>query len=782
MIAATLALLTGVLLLQCLPALPPGYCYIAIPVAVYFLRRPAARLPALLLLGFFWAAFRAEMALWPVLDPQLEGRTVLVQGSIAGLVTQVSSSDLRFPFRVERIRAGGSWRDFNARVRLSWYRSRQQPASGQRWQLAVRMKRPHGYANPGGFDYERWLFQQRIRATGYVRKDSRNRRLGGSGLPWGAGIRQRLADHFSELNPDTTGLALVRALTIGDRSAVSPAQWEVLRATGTSHLMAISGLHVSLVAGLVFWLVKWLWSHTATLAERVPASKAAALAALLSALGYGLLAGMGIPTRRALIMLAVAMLAVVAGRRSRPGHVLCLAVIAVLVIDPLAVLSAGWWLSFWAVTLIVYTTCGRHGRQAVWHRVTRVHMVLAVSLLPLSLTLFQQASLVAPLANVIAVPWVGLFVVPVSLAATLLLSLSETAGNLLLNLAAWLIAVLWPLLESLGELDGALLQQHRPLTWTLIPALAGILLLFAPRGIPGRWTGALLLLPMLTVRPPGPDAGEAWVTLLDVGQGLATVVRTGNHVLVYDAGPRYSPGFDTGSRVVVPFLYSQGIARIDKLIVSHGDNDHIGGVPSLLREFTVSEVLTGVTADLHLGATSRCERGNRWEWDGVEFSVLHPQPGRQRQGNNASCVIRVRSRGGQRILLTGDIEAGPERRLLLDSREQLRAEVLTVPHHGSLTSSTAEFVDAVHPDFALFPVGYGNRYRFPRDTVVARYRALGSLLYDTARHGALTVRLSADGRDIEIVPYRCAKPRYWRMRPPEDCPHGNGLAVAANKV
>lgn len=782
MIAITLAFLAGILVLQCLPDLPCWYAYTAIPVALYSLRLPATRLPALLLLGFFWAALHAEMMRWPALDPQLEGQTVLVEGTITGLVNQVNTQDLRFPFQVERLNAGGAWQNFGAKVRLSWYRTRERPAYGQHWQFAVRLKQPHGFANPGGFDYERWLFQQRISATGYVRKDPRNRRLGHHDLSGGGGMRQWLAENFTAMHSKAPGMALVRALTIGDRSAVSPAQWEVLRATGTSHLMAISGLHISLVAGLVFWVTKYLWPRAGTLAEYIPAGKAAALAALPAALLYGLLAGLGIPTRRALIMLAVGMLAVVAGRCSQPGHVLCLAVLVVLAIDPLAVLSAGWWLSFWAVTLIVYTSSGRHGRQGLWHRWTRVHLVLAVSLVPVLLVFFQQASLVAPVANVLAVPWVGLLVVPVSLAGALLLAVNETVGNLLLNLAAWLIEALWPVLQWLGDLDFALLHQHQPVTWTLIPAVAGILLLFAPRGIPGRWAGLLLLVPMFTVRPPVPEAGEAWVTLLDVGQGLATVIQTRNHTLVYDAGPRYSPTFDTGSRVVVPFLRSQGVARIDKLVVSHGDNDHIGGVPALMQVFTVNELVTGVSGEVRLQDAAHCERGGNWQWDGVEFSVLYPQAGRQPGGNNASCVIRVKSQGGQRLLLTGDIEAGPERYLLLASRKQLRSEVLIVPHHGSLTSSTRDFVNAVAPDYALFPVGYGNRYRFPRDAVVERYQAVGSMLYDTARHGAITVRLPADDRGIEIVPYRCANPHYWRTHSPGACVGKNGLAVAVNTV
>lgn len=763
MIVKTLAFLAGVLALQFIPELPPWYSYPAVLAAVCSLRWRVAWLPALWVLGFFWAAFHAQMALLPLLDSTLEGQTVLVEGTVVALPERVSNQSLRFLFQADTLNAGNHWQDFDGRIRLSWYRTRQRPQLGDRWQLAVRLKRPHGYANPGGFDYERWLFQQRIRATGYVRKDERNRHLDGQSLSLVAGIRNNIATRYQAMGSTSPGLALIRALTIGDRSAIDPGQWDILRATGTSHLIAISGLHISLVAGLVFGVMRRAWSRLGALPEIIPASKAAAVLALLAALFYALLAGLSIPTRRALIMLGVAMMAVLAGRQSRPGHVLCLAVIAILLIDPLSVLSPGWWLSFWAVTLIVYITTGRYGREGLWRKWTWVHLVLAVSLMPVLLVFFQQASLIAPLANVVAVPWVGLLVVPVSLIGALLLSISTTAGTLLLNLAAWLMEAIWPYLEWLGGLDIAVLQQHQPLKWTLLPATAGILLLFAPRGIPGKWAGIVLLLPLFTAKPPLPAPGEAQVTLLDVGQGLSTVVRTRNHTLVYDAGPSYSPTFDTGQSVVVPFLRSQGVRQVEKLVVSHGDNDHIGGVASLLKHLPVNHLTAGVPEAIQTRTATRCRRGDRWWWDGVKFSVMHPEGTGRREGNNASCVIRIEAGGGQRVLLTGDIESASEQALLRDLQEQLRAEVVIAPHHGSLTSSSRTFVGAVNPDYALFPVGYRNRYHFPKEEVVGRYRAAGAEIYNTARHGAITLRLPADDRAIDIASWRCANPRFWRQ-------------------
>ena len=306
-----------------------------------------------------------------------------------------------------------------------------------------------------------------------------------------------------------------------------------------------------------------------------------------------------------------------------------------------------------------------------------------------------------------------------------------------------------------------MLAQHPP-GWTLLPATAGILLLFAPRGTPGRWTGSVLLLPLLVVRPPVPDTGAMWATLLDVGQGLSVVVRTRHHTLVYDAGPSHSPTFDTGRVVVVPYLRTQGIGRVDRVVVSHGDNDHAGGVPSLLAAFPVEELLGGLPGVFAGRQVIACHDRERWIWDGVAFEVLHPGEGYRLAGNNASCVIRITAAGGHRLLLTGDIESIVERTLLRESRDDLPAAVLVVPHHGSLTSSSPAFISAVAPDYALFPVGYRNRYGLPHEQVVARYRAAGAQLFDNARHGAISMHFPASAGDIRLTGWRCQQPHYWR--------------------
>lgn len=761
MLLPALAFLAGVCTLQWCAELPPGYSYILAVISLLLLRLPFFRYLAIFVLGFFWAAFRAEAVLATQLDSRLERRTLLVEGTVLELPRQLTGGRIRFPFHVERLDAGAGWVDFGARVRLSCYHTDIAPAPGERWQLAVRLKRPHGFANPGGFDYERWLFEQRIRATGYVRKDVRNQRIAAGEVSVIRDLRHRLMAFHDGLDEGGTALSLVRALTIGDRSAIVPDQWDRLRATGTSHLMAISGLHISLVAAMVFWLASHAWRRSGRLTEYIPARKAAAMFALVAALLYALLAGFSIPTRRAVIMVGVMMLAVASGRYSSLLQVLCLAVFATLLIDPLSVLAAGWWLSFWAVTVIAWLVTGRIGREGFAQKWIFMHVVLAISMAPLLLVFFQQASLTAPLANIVAVPWVGMLVVPLAMFGTLLFTVSEDAAGLLFELSGWLLDLVWPWLDWLASLDFTSWYQHQPIPWTLLPALAGLALLFVPRGMPGRWLGLLLLLPLFVITPLWPGPGAARVTLLDVGQGLAAVVQTQNHTLVYDTGPGFGPAFDAGRSVLVPFLRRQGVRALDMLIISHGDNDHIGGADSLLHAYSAASILSSVPEKLPDHAVHHCRQGQRWNWDGVEFLVLHPASATGLTGNNASCVLRIEAMGGYRLLLTGDIESAAELQLLSSRADVLPAEVLVVPHHGSKTSSLPAFIRAVAPEIAVFPAGHLNRFHFPDRDVVARYDAAGATRYQTGESGAVGIDLAADSTDPVVSRYREENPRYW---------------------
>jgi competence protein ComEC len=767
MLIISLAFLAGVLLLQWCPWLPPVWTFPVLVLVLPLLRVKLARLPAVVIIGFLWAAVCAEFALYPQLPSAIEGKTIILEGTVLELPRQISARQLRFLFAAERLHSGNGWTDFPAKVRLDRYAAGLNPAAGERWQFAVRLKRPHGFSNPGGFDYERWLFQQRIRATGYIRKDPlSNRRLSVDTLSPIAHLRNQLMSAFDQMQQEadkkSSSLSLIRALTIGDRSSLAADQWEVLRATGTSHLMAISGLHISLVAGLVFWLAYRFWLRCGIATEKIPAKKAAAVAGLLIALLYAMLSGFGIPVRRAFVMVSLLTLALVSDRCASLQQALGLAVLATLLIDPLSVLSAGWWLSFWAVTVIAYMVSGCYGQQSIPQKWMNLHVVLAFSMLPLLLVFFQQASLIAPFANIVAVPWVSFVVVPVALIGTLVFTMNVAAGEWLLEMASVLLDLIWPLLQWMSGLQFSQWHQHEPLAWTLLPAIIGVFILFMPRGLPARWLGVLLLLPLFLVKPATPGQGEALVTLLDVGQGLSTVVQTRQHVLVYDAGPRFSDSFDTGQAVVVPYLRHQGVRRLNMLVVSHGDNDHIGGVNSLLAAYPASRIISSVPDEIPAAHASSCRRGQQWNWDGVHFEILNPAENDSLTGNNASCVLRIESAGGQSALLTGDIERQAEQQLLQAVVSRLAVDVLVVPHHGSKTSSAPAFVTAVNPALALMPSGYRNRYGFPKADILDRYAGIHAVVAQTGLDGALSVMLAKDTDVLEIQRHRDSQPRYWQ--------------------
>lgn len=720
--------------------------------------RRFAPLSLLFSAGFTWAALSAWLHLYPGLAPDLEGVPLQLSGTIASL-PQREGRILRFVLSVELAqRNDGKPVMLPKRVRLAWYGKRSpELIPGERWQLQVKLKRPWSMRNPGSFDFEEWLFQQGIRATGYVREGKDNHRLAAaSGYPvlrLRYAIRQAIAEQLG----DHPMRGIITALAIGERGAISDEQWDVLLASGTNHLVAISGLHVGLVAGLIYLLTLRLWRLCARCCERLPAPRAAALVALLAALCYAALAGFSIPTQRALLMLVIVLGAVWWRRPIERGRVLLLALWAVTALDPASILSAGFWLSFAAVSWILYGMGGRLETTGLWWRWGRVQLLVALGLLPLLLLFFQQGSLSAPLANLLAVPWVSLLVVPLTLTGVLLLGLWPTAGGALLTLAATLMGWLWPLLHWLSEAIPVL-----PLAtsgWMVLPAMAGLLWLLAPRGWPLRSMGVILLLPLLLRQPDAPEQGGARLTLLDVGQGLAAVVQTHRHTLLFDTGPAFASGFDTGDAVVVPFLRQTGIGRIDTLVVSHGNSDHAGGLASVMKQIAVDRLLADAEVAAGLTDAEPCVRGLSWQWDGVNFRILHPDSAVQSgDENNHSCVLRV-SVGDHALLLTADIEAGGERELL-DSGENLRADLLVVPHHGSKSSSSADFLDAVQPQWALFSVGYRNRYGFPHPEVVTRYADRGIQSDRTDAAGALQIELKSDGISSPTA-YRRQNRRLW---------------------
>lgn len=762
--SGTIAFLAGILCLQLFPALPPsGWVFLlcaSIPAALW-LPFPW-RLAGWLVSGFLWCLWSAHTILSVSLPPELEGEDLILVGHVAGL-PEPQDRRTRFLFDVEHYIVEGQRQPWPARVRLNWYgRQRPELQAGEAWRLQVRLKRPWGFRNPGSFDYERWLFAQRIRATGYVRYDTRP--IKSQSVPWRYRLdrgRQRLSEMLQQQLPGQAG-GLFRALSVGDRRGVDQPTWEVLRVTGTAHLLAISGMHIGLLAALVFWITRRLWQLGG---ERVllwlPAPRAAALLATLAALVYAAMAGFAIPTQRALVMLGVVMLALWRMRPLAPGRTLAWAALLVLLLDPLAVLSAGFWLSFAAVALILYALGGtrHHSRIRQW---LRIQAWITLGLAPLLIAWFQQVSLVAPLANLLAIPLVSLMIVPLALLGTLAAVTFPEAGSVLLVGLGKLLEGMLDVLESMAAWPFSHWQTGVGGAGELLLLGAGLLLLLAPRGLPGRYLAPVLCLPLLFGSGPRPPPGEAWLTLLDVGQGLAASVQTRSRLLIFDTGPRYSASFDTGAAVVVPYVRHSGYTGIDHLVISHGDNDHIGGLASVRQALPVGTLSTSVPNQVPGAGGRPCQAGQQWQWDGVDFQFLAPGTARS-SGNDASCVLRIEA-GGQVALLSGDIEKAGERALLRQQRANLAADILVAPHHGSLTSSTPAFVSAVNPDYVLFPVGYRNRYRFPRPAVVARYTDSGTRQYRVDEQGALRFVLGEPGGVRKLFSYREATRRYWHSR------------------
>lgn len=722
--AGMLALAAGLASLSLLPALPPAWLlWLALPVGLMLL--PYRSYPlALFLFGLCWACVSAQWALDERLAPELDGQTLWLEGQVVGLPER-REGVVRFQLADAQARRAS----LPGLLRLAWYDGPVLRA-GERWRLAVRLKRPQGLVNPQGFDYEAWLLAQRIGAGGTVKQGERLQVAGGLSA-WRDALRRRVlaVDAWHREGA-------LAALVLGDDSGLSSADWRVLQDTGTVHLLVISGQHVALLAALLYGLVAVL-ARLGWWPQRLPWLPAACALAFSAALAYGLLAGFEVPVRRACVMIAVVLLWRLRFRHLGVWTPLLLAWILVLLVEPLAVLQAGFWLSFGAVAVLALVFGGRLGAWSWWQVWWRAQWTLAIGLLPLFLALGLPLSASGPLANLLAVPWVSFLVVPLALLGTLLLPLPGV-GEGLLWLAGGLLEVLFQLLGLLATALPAWLPMHLPL-WAWLLVSLGAWLVLLPAGLPLRALGLLLLLPLGF--PPqqllAPGRAEVWQ--LDVGQGLAVLVRTRQHALLYDAGPRYGD-FDLGERVVLPSLRYLGLERLDVLLLSHADSDHAGGALAVRRRMPVAQVLSGEAAALPaaLGAAP-CVDGATWQWDGVRFTTWRwAQAG---EGNPASCVLKVEA-AGESLLLTGDIDDAAEQALLRAGRD-LRVDWLQIPHHGSRSSSSAAFLDAVAPTAALLSRGPHNPFGHPHAQVVARYRARAIALHDNVASGALRIELGA---------------------------------------
>lgn len=729
------ALAAGLLAIRWLPALPSVWLIVLLALAGVALLVWRGHWLGFTLVGFAWACTSAQWALDDRLAPALDGQTLWVEGRVVGLPSQHNGT-VRFQLEDLHTR-----RDvLPARLRVSWHRG-PPVMSGERWRLAIKLKRPRGAVNPGGSDLEAWMLARRIGASGSVKDGERLAPAAGA---WRDAVRQRL------LAVDAQGReGSLAALVLGDDSAVPQGDWQVLRDTGTVHLLVISGQHVGLLAGLVYGLVALL-ARVGLWPRALPWLPWACVLGFSAALGYGLLAGFQIPVRRACIMIGMVLLWRWRFRHLGLGVPLLVAVNGVLLVEPLASLQSGFWLSFGAVSVLLLVFSGRLGAWPWWQTWTRAQWMIAIGLLPILLILGLPISLSGPLANLLAVPWISLLVLPLALLGTALLALPSLAQPMLW-LAGGLLNLLFQWLGQVAQWLPAW-QPPMPTGWHWLLVCVGALLVLLPSGVPVRPLGVPLLL--LALWPPSKSIGhgQAQVWQLDVGQGLAVLVRTREHSLLYDTGPRLGD-MDAGERIVLPTLRKLGVDKLDLMMISHDHLDHSGGAPAIRRGLPVGALIAGEPHALK-GAQA-CEPGREWQWDGVTFTLWQwPQA---KDSNPASCVLLVEA-NGERLLLSGDIDAAAERELLR-SRPEWRAHWLQAPHHGSRTSSSRVFLESVQPRGVMISRGHGNAFGHPHREVSERYAALGLEVYDNALHGALHLPL---GTFAGPIGWR-QQSRFWRV-------------------
>ena len=733
--------------------------------------------------AFAMCGLRSHLFLAQALDPVWEGRDVLVSGVVTDM-PQRNTAGLRFRLKVESAQWQGQVATVPPLVDVGWYANvypvgdmqglQRQPGevqAGERWTMTLRMKAPHGSRNPHGFDYELWLWEQGVQATGYVRagaNDPTPQRLAQTWTHPVALARQVLRERIFVAVEQRQAAGLIAALVVGDQSAIDRVDWDVFRATGVAHLMSISGLHITMFAWGAGLLVGWLWRRSSALCLAVPAPTAALLGGVLLATAYSVFSGWGVPAQRTCIMLATVALLRLSGARWPWPWVWMLACAVVVADDPWALLQAGFWLSFVAVGVLFATDSGATnvdstraiGLNAFKKLAAMFHeqWVITVALTPLTLLLFGQVSVVGLVANALAIPWVTLVVTPLAMLGVLVPALWDAAAVAVGWMQFWL--------QWLASVPWATWSMATPPVWAGIAGVLGgvVLVMQLPWSL--RALGLPLLLPVLLWRQGLPALGEFELLAADIGQGNAVLVRTATHALLYDAGPRYSLESDAGHRVLVPLLKALDV-RLDRVVLSHRDTDHVGGAQAVLAMQPQADLLSSIEADHALQTLRpalRCEAGQHWEWDGVQFEILHPRAQDYEpkpKPNALSCVLRIAS-GTQSALLVGDIEQAQEARLVADGAP-LRATVLLVPHHGSKTSSSAAFLDAVQPELALVQAGYRNRFGHPTRPVLERYQERGIVVRDSPHCGAITWQ---SDQPHTLACLRTEQLRYWHHRVP----------------
>ncbi|MCF6288576.1 MAG: DNA internalization-related competence protein ComEC/Rec2 [Proteobacteria bacterium] len=744
MLAIALSFLVGMAQLLWLPTLKISwvfFCLIFIGLAL-FVKHKYAKLMLSTVLGFSFAIVAGLYAKSQQLQT-IPTANITLLGSIVDLPKQ-QQDRTKFTFKVENHKL--------KKLLVSWYDTEQQVRAGQKWQLELKLKPIHGYNNPGSFDYSKWLFRQGYDATATVKSAKLLPKQSINISAWVNNLRFEIGEVINQNIKSVRVQALIQALTIGDKSQISFADSQLFQTTGTAHLIAISGLHIGLIALVgVFFGRLCFFVFTSQKFNRY---KFEAIFAISFALFYALLAGLSIPTIRALVMVIVFSLAHVFKTSISRWQAWSIALMIILVIDPFSVLDIGFWFSFGAVAVLMFAFTGRKSSNNFISAFIKAQVIILLGLMPLMVIVFQKVTILSPVANILILPLASLLLIPLIFISIFVYTFSATMAGFLFTYIEKLSLYLFAILDYLQQLDyvNLTINNINPFTFGLL-LLAAIALLL-PKLFRWRFIAVVLLLPLFLIKSNNITEHEFRVNVLDVGQGLSIIVTTKKHTLIYDTGAKFEAGFSLATSVVLPFLQSKGITAVDKIILSHKDNDHAGGIDELRKSFPNAEVLA-VT-----GEYPTCVYPKSWTWDEVKFEVLSPYNTNPYLGNNSSCVIKISSNNGS-ILLTGDIHEPIEYRLLQNFSEQITSDVLIIPHHGSKTSSSKDFITQVNPKTAINSSGFANQFNHPHPHIKQAYLTNGSEFLDTQDQGM--IELLFQNSNISILSYQQSNKHFWQV-------------------
>lgn len=710
---------------------------------------------SIMLLGFAWMGFISTQVINSKIQDNYLNKPIVVKGEIVEL-PKINTHGTKFIFKASA--------PFEGRLKLSWYNNTNNKSkadkvpnlhAGDTWKLRLKLKPNNGYQNLGSFNYERWLFYKRIDATGYVRTSEDNQRINAKAFSIDK-LRQTIRYSLLDVLEKKEFGGVINALIIGDRSLIPDTQWSLFKSTNTTHLSVISGLHIGIISGLVFFLVQFLWRCCSRLTLITPAQVIGAYFGLISAFLYALIAGFSIPTTRAFIMASVVFVSIILRRHHNIWQLYAIALLLVLIYDPMSIFSVGFWLSFYVVAVIIYGT-KQHQEKSWLYRLIYIQILVSFASMPLTIWFFSSVSLLSPIANLIAIPIFSFITTPLSLIGALLFFGDFTyLSEISFSIANWSLLQLSTVLEQLQALNFNQWYYTQTSWIDLMVFVLLALIAIIPKALKLRYLSLLNLGLILFVPQDSMDNNSMRITVLDVGQGLASVIQTKNHTLLFDTGAKYSSSFNLGQSVVTPYLRAKRIQHLDKLIISHGDNDHIGGLDAILENFTVGEILTSTPEKIKT-KTLACQAGQRWQWDGVRFEILNPEKNTNFKNNNTSCVLKI-SNGKHSILLTGDIERKAEHHLVKHYKEKLKSTIMLASHHGSKTSSIQAFLDAVSPSFVIVSSGFKNRFKHPAKSVIQRYKYNNIKILNTTCSGEIEFFLDDI---INIKEYRKTFARYY---------------------